>query len=217
MRIIYRIRNIRDGKIYVGQTKNLAQRKAGHLYSARKGVNRHLYRAIRDEGESFFLFEVVEEVEYEIVANEREKYWISYYDSLNSEHGYNLTSGGQGLFVHREENKTKMSPWLGKQLPDEMRKKIAKSQIGKKLSVEHKRKITESQTGEKSYWSGRLHSEETKKRMSHSKRRLSDNQMREILQKFRDGKSRRELAVEYDVSYLTIKSVISGRLKLLFD
>ena len=53
-----------------------------------------LYRAMRKYGVEHFKHEVVEECD-DTLLDEREKYWISYFDSYNN--GYNQTLGGQGV------------------------------------------------------------------------------------------------------------------------
>lgn len=52
----------------------------------------YIKRAIHKYGKSKFHISLLEEVSIEEL-NEREKYWIAYYDSYNN--GYNLTLGGQ--------------------------------------------------------------------------------------------------------------------------
>jgi hypothetical protein len=44
-------------------------------------------------GTDNFVFEGIEETTEELL-DEREKFWISYYDSSNPQKGYNLTIGG---------------------------------------------------------------------------------------------------------------------------
>ena len=61
MRYVYVIRNLINEKVYVGQTKNFNNRKAGHLAIARHGVLRPLYAAMRKYGVENFTFEVIEE------------------------------------------------------------------------------------------------------------------------------------------------------------
>lgn len=85
-----------NGKVYVGQTKNFAIRKAGHLCAARHGLNRYLYNAMRKYGLENFIFEVIEECVDEVV-DKREQRWIAHFDSFNCENGYNLTTGGQNF------------------------------------------------------------------------------------------------------------------------
>ena len=63
------------------------------------------YRAIRKYGEENFYIELLETVPIQDL-NEREKYWINYYDSYNN--GYNSTLGGDGIlkldynFIYKE-------------------------------------------------------------------------------------------------------------------
>lgn len=79
-----------NGKVYVGQTFDFAQRKSQHIYeSHREKANRPLYRSMRKNGIENFVFDILEECE-DSLSDERERYWISYYDSHNPEKGYNL-------------------------------------------------------------------------------------------------------------------------------
>ena len=62
--VIYRIRNIIDGKFYVGSTINQRERFRTHRTKLRAGNHhtKHLQNAWRKYGEEAFVFEVVEEV-----------------------------------------------------------------------------------------------------------------------------------------------------------
>jgi len=84
MRYIYVIRNMVNDKVYICQTKNFISRKKGHIYDAHKGTNRPLYSSMRKHGIENFSFEIIEECVDEIV-NDREKYWVSHFDSFNPE------------------------------------------------------------------------------------------------------------------------------------
>lgn len=95
---IYKITNQVNGKVYIGQSRNIKQRWNKH-HTAPFNINDHcyelpLYRAIRKYGLENFSFEVIEECLSKELDN-KESYWIKYYDSLNPEKGYNLSSGGQ--------------------------------------------------------------------------------------------------------------------------
>lgn len=93
---IYKITNIINNKCYIGQTNNVQRRFAEHKRESQKtnpkdSTAKILYRAIQKYGLENFNFEVLEEnVEH---YNEREKYWIEYFDSYNN--GYNATIGGE--------------------------------------------------------------------------------------------------------------------------
>lgn len=56
-----------------------------------------IYRAIRKYGLENFTFEVLEECPSELL-NEREIYWINYFDSYYN--GYNCTLGGNESHIH---------------------------------------------------------------------------------------------------------------------
>lgn len=94
---IYKITNKINGKIYVGQTtKTLTERFQKHCWgTTTKDVyhfNMAIKEAIRKYGKENFIIELIEEVEQNKL-DEREVYWISYYNSYNK--GYNCTLGGQ--------------------------------------------------------------------------------------------------------------------------
>lgn len=93
---IYKIQNLINGKVYIGQTRNFANRWAHHRYDLNSGVatNSHLQRAWNKYGEDNFEFSVVEECDVEKL-NEREVYWIDKHDSFNN--GYNQSIGGGGV------------------------------------------------------------------------------------------------------------------------
>lgn len=92
--IIYKITNIINSKVYIGQTiRPLKIRWYEHCQS----INNEKYqmiikRAIHKYGKENFTIESIEECDQQLL-NQREKYWISYYDSY--ENGYNSTLGGQ--------------------------------------------------------------------------------------------------------------------------
>lgn len=88
---IYKIQNLINGKIYIGQSVHIKARFNQHKNEAKNGNTRPLYNAIRKYGVENFSFEVIEECSKEKL-NEREIYWIKKYDSFHN--GYNLTPGG---------------------------------------------------------------------------------------------------------------------------
>ena len=94
---IYCISNYINSKKYIGQTHySIQKRWQEHKYdsSSNKCANRPLYNAIKKYGIDNFYIEQIEEVSDEKL-NEREIYWIEYYDSFNN--GYNATKGGSPL------------------------------------------------------------------------------------------------------------------------
>ena len=95
MGFIYKITNKVNGKVYIGQTvKNIEHRFHQHINNALRDQNSYdcaLRRAIRKYGVENFSIEEVEECD-KPALDEREIYWIQFYDSFHN--GYNLTLGG---------------------------------------------------------------------------------------------------------------------------
>lgn len=89
---IYRILNTRNGKFYVGSTKNLRKRKSEHFRLLRnnKHFNRFLQSAYRLDSK-YFKFEVLELVNNLDVIFDREQYYIDKLCSYTCTIGYNLT------------------------------------------------------------------------------------------------------------------------------
>jgi group I intron endonuclease len=151
MRYLYKISNLINGKVYVGQTYDFAQRKAGHIYASKDLTNeRPLYRSMRKHGVESFSFEVIEECADDLV-DEREKFWIKHYDSTNLDKGYNLEPGGKG---HTDEGRRKLSEALkgnthcvGRVASDETRDKLRKcGQITTERRFGPKEEVTEDRT-----------------------------------------------------------------------
>lgn len=107
MIIIYKITNPK-GKIYIGQTKNYKKRinlyRILHCKSQIK-----LYNSLKKYGFDNHKFEIIEEVDIKI-ADEREQYWISYFQSYwkDKNKGLNLNKGGNRP-KHTIETKRKLS------------------------------------------------------------------------------------------------------------
>lgn len=93
---IYKITNLINGKIYIGQSVKIEQRWAKEKTRA-FNPNEEEYKyprsaAFRKYGLQNFSFEIIEECSIDKL-NEREQYYIKYYNSLVP-NGYNLTLGG---------------------------------------------------------------------------------------------------------------------------
>ena len=89
---IYKITNLINQKCYIGQSRNIHQRWCAHrtrpFNEQCEDYNKTLYKAIRKYGLKNFSFEVLEECEIEQL-NEKESYWINYFNSQKN--GYNET------------------------------------------------------------------------------------------------------------------------------
>ena len=90
---IYKITNLINNKSYIGQSVDINRRFRSHKSYPFEKSNYPLYRAFKKYGIDNFSFEILEECPIEEL-NEKEIYYINYYDTYNN--GYNQTTGGQG-------------------------------------------------------------------------------------------------------------------------
>lgn len=90
---IYKITNLINGKVYIGQTTNSLDRRFSSHFWKNSGCI-FLKRALNKYGKENFKIEQICLAESKKEANKKEKYYIKFYDSTNQEKGYNITKGG---------------------------------------------------------------------------------------------------------------------------
>ena len=163
-----------NGKAYIGITcVGTAKRWHNGRGYAKES---HFGRAIRKYGWDNIEHEVLHDGMDEQTAKRTEIELIAYYKTQDSEHGYNMTAGGDGAtgYHHTEENKRKHSNILlgntfaeGYRHTEETKRKMSESRrgrnLGRKFSEETKRKISEATMGR---GLGRKASDETKAKIA---------------------------------------------------
>lgn len=127
-----------NGKSYIGQTiYELEYRKSKHKGDY-KSKNLIFYYAIRKYGWNNIIWEIIDTAETQEELNEKEKYWIKYYNThfkAENSNGYNMTTGGEGTsgysFEMTEETRQKMrESHKGIRPTNETRIKLSARQIG---------------------------------------------------------------------------------------
>lgn len=93
---IYIIKNKINKKVYIGQSVNSAIRWSAHKSAAKSKIKKiTIDKAMAELGVENFWYEVIETTEN---YDEREVYWINYYNSTVP-NGYNLLLGGDGAQI----------------------------------------------------------------------------------------------------------------------
>lgn len=127
--VIYKITNKVNGKVYIGQTINGFDKrypgigsdinKVYNFHKALKNSNKpsscniHLLKSIDKHGEKSFEVEKVYDVgNTKEELDEKEIYWIKYFDSYKN--GYNRNLGGSGRLINDETRKDIRDKWLDK-------------------------------------------------------------------------------------------------------
>ena len=101
MGLIYKIQNKNDGKIYIGQTSSTLKSRLAKHNEVINTSNCHIHRAVKKYGWDAFEISIVEDHIPNELLNEREIYWIDFYNSF--ELGYNMNRGGNGRVIKEQE------------------------------------------------------------------------------------------------------------------
>lgn len=234
---IYKITNRVNNKVYIGQTHfTIEHRFKQHVKNFNiEHRQQPLYKAFAKYGLDKFYVEKVEEVECDKL-NEREIYWIAYYDSFKN--GYNATLGGNGNIYqwtdsqYEEIKSLYLSGFTSKKIAElfnvsaytiigvlkSLKVKIRNNPM-KMNSYEAKELIEQYQTGfnlttlAKRYNTDR----ETVKRFLISKgvdvrvrsQILNNKELQnKLINDFLDGKTYKDLEIKYKADARTIKRIL---------
>lgn len=140
---IYKITNIQNNKCYIGQTiRPIEQRFHRHINDAEK-LNTHFAKAIRKYGKENFKIEIIDTAKNQNELNQKEQYWIRYYDSVKN--GYNETDAINKCGGNTYQSKTAEEMKV-------IRNKIRESKIGGKNPMARKIKRRNIETDEIDYF-----------------------------------------------------------------
>lgn len=196
--IIYKITNLINNKIYIGQTTAGFNRRYSYFgnndiervykyhkhYKDIEGYyNPHLLNAIEKYGFDNFKVDKVFDIAFSKEELDiKEQSWISIYDSF--ENGYNRCEGGKGSKgkKHTDEWKENHSsimkgennPFYGKHHTEETKEKLSKCFKGKTLSEETRNNISKGHIGIEPWNKGKELTQEHKDKVSESVKGLKN-------------------------------------------
>lgn len=212
---IYKITNLVSNKSYIGKSKNIE-------YRWQQECTQHTHRAISialdKYGKDLFKWEIIEIIpleKYDLLSNERERYWIQYYNTYKE--GYNETEGGDGGhpkgFIPKQ-----------RKLTIEEIKQIRQIYASETMSRSEAYKLYQDKIQEGTFekiWYGysypeimpEVYNQKRKiiKPSNKNNAKLTSDQVREIRDKYdqQTKKNKAILAREYRVSWSTINKIVT--------
>lgn len=190
---IYLWTNQVNGKVYVGQTQNFYERMRQYIRGNDSG--RVIGKAFAKYGMDNFIIDVLEKDVPLEMLDEREQYWMDYYESYNGDVGYNICreAGTTRGFHHSKETCERLSkqrkeyfathpeaikrgkdnPAYGRKMSEEKKEALRRRNIGNQyakgakwdMSEETKRKISAALKGKQNCL-GRKLSQETRDKIA---------------------------------------------------
>lgn len=114
---IYKLENIKNHKVYIGETSNYTERKNYHMNAIR--CKNHENPSIQKDLENYciddFEISIIETtVNDKSIRLNKETYWINYYGGIESEKVYNfkdLSSYNKDLIRHMSEGRKGIPAW----------------------------------------------------------------------------------------------------------
>ena len=189
---IYHITNLKSGKVYIGQSIDIYKRFRDHKAALNGGYhqNRYLQNAWNKNGETNFIFGILEECAEDDLVK-KEQFWIDFYGGINDSANYNFREAGSRGKVSDKTRKimsdntkklrqdpdwvARNSEGIKRAWTDERRQYMSKLKTGSKASEETKKKMSETRKG-------KPRSEETKRKISESLKghKVSDSTKQKI-------------------------------------
>lgn len=103
---IYKIENMINHKVYIGQTIQEDVLKDRYHYNVEKHThNIHLKNSIHKYGWDNFSISILQLCKTKEELDDQEKYWIKYYNATDGNNGYNIDTGGHGGVLSEEGRK----------------------------------------------------------------------------------------------------------------
>ena len=215
---IYKITKISNGKSYIGQSNDIERRFKEHQI---KGETSRIPvdAAIKKYGINAFTYEILEQCQLEQL-NERETYWIQYYDTVNN--GYNCSIGGDNQSIGENNGKSKLTE------QDIIKIRIAYANHKKQKEIYEEYKDIISFSYFQNLWQGRswkhimpeVFTEENKKYYIYqnsngsngASAKFTDEEVINIRKRY-ENESAKQIYQDYNerVSYQTFQALLLGR------
>ena len=176
-------------KSYVGITCQRPERRWRNGNGYVKKNQPIFYNAIQKYGWDNFEHIIFADGLSEEEAKNYEKHLIALYKTNvarggGDAQGYNSTDGGEGFTGHKHSEKTRKKiseAGKGREVSEETREKIRQSHLGRKCTEEQRKHMSDAKKGENHPNWGKHRSEETKKKISQSRKKPIRNKTLDII------------------------------------
>lgn len=184
---IYKIICSGNNKVYIGQSTNIHRRYKSHItdLKANKHHNPKLQYAFNKYGEDSFRFEIIELCDKSLL-DERENYYIDFYNAISNDYGFNLKTGGNAKSEYSDESRQRISDGIKRHfqlygMSEEQRQKYREATKGRWEDPEYYKQMCEMNRGENNAmygmrgelapWYGRRHTDEENRKSSEGLKR----------------------------------------------
>jgi group I intron endonuclease len=191
VRGVYQIRNLRNGKIYIGSSDDLTARWRDHRKQLRSGKHPalRLKADVLEFGLGAFVFEILEEVRSGANLRDAEQRYLDLLKPCDPAIGYNSYPNARGAHGVTRSAETKQ--------------KMREARLKVEMTPEWNRHISE----------GRKRSAVAKaatEALNKAKRALSDDEVREVMRLHQQGVAAEAIGDRFGVSRRPIRAILSG-------
>lgn len=197
--VVYKITNLINEKVYIGQTNDFDRRWSEHKSNAQNKPRQLVEQAMKKYGVDNFKCELIDTLPSQEEVNLKEAEYIKSNNCI-SPNGYNIEEGGkyaplsqEALLKISRALKGRPSINKGKRCSEEQKLKTSKTMTGRKYSKDRAQKISEGRKGIPSWNKG--------------KSKLTEEQVINIKN---DNRLYKIIAEEYHISVSTV-SVIKNK------
>jgi group I intron endonuclease len=184
---IYKIENILNGDMYIGQAAILENRERNHFYTLRKNThrNRHLQRAFNKYGEDSFIFEI-------LLICEKDKETLTYYE----QHYVDILHPAYNICRNCVESR------LGVKSSKKTRKKLSSARKGKFIGEDH------PMFGK--HWSEEINLKNSISHMGNKNPNFGIHWSEEVKENMSLGKAGKKKSGEYSSNYVGVSFFVEG-------
>ncbi len=153
---VYVILNSTNGKVYVGSSEDIPNRRTRHFRELRRGTHRncHLQAAFTLHGELVFEFIVLESVEDAFWLRPRECAWIKKLQAVDRDFGYNITEDAWSSLSNLYRSEERKARFLAAQRSEitKKRRSLATAKWQKARPLKHTQEWKDAQSKRSQLW-----------------------------------------------------------------